>query len=114
MNDCLFCRLVAGEIPSERVAETEDTISFRDINPIAPEHVLVIPRMHIGSMGEVDFDRPDHAQVWSALGRAAQEIGENHANGWRLVTNIGPEGGQTVGHLHLHVMAGRRFTWPPG
>ncbi|CAN5309517.1 HIT domain-containing protein [soil metagenome] len=113
-TDCLFCRLVAGEIPAERVAETEDVIAFRDINPVAPEHVLVIPRTHIESLAALDFDRPEHVRAWTELGRVARAIGDDHQNGWRLVTNVGVEGGQTVNHLHLHVLAGRRFTWPPG
>lgn len=111
---CLFCRLVAGEIPSQRVAETEDVIAFRDVNPVAPEHLLVIPRTHIDSLAALDFADPEHARIWTEMGRMANEIAVNHRQGWRLVTNVGRDGGQTVNHLHVHVLAGRRFTWPPG
>jgi histidine triad (HIT) family protein len=114
MTDCLFCRLVSGEIPSDRVAESDQVVAFRDINPVAPNHVLVIPRTHISSLAELDFDRPEHVDAWRELGRIAQEVARGHANGWRLVTNVGVEGGQTVAHLHLHIMGGRQFRWPPG
>jgi histidine triad (HIT) family protein len=114
MTDCLFCRLVAGEIPSDRVAETDLVVAFRDINPVAPDHVLVIPRSHIASVADLDFDRPDHIEAWRELGRVAQSVAQNNENGWRLVSNVGVEGGQTVGHLHLHILGGRQFRWPPG
>ena len=114
MSDCLFCRLAAGDIPSARVADSDDAMAFRDINPVAPDHVLVIPKVHIGSLAELDFEQPEHARIWIEMSRMARAIADDHPNGWRLVTNIGDEGGQTVDHLHLHVLAGRRFTWPPG
>jgi histidine triad (HIT) family protein len=111
---CLFCRIVRGEIPATIVHETPETIAFRDINPQAPYHVLIVPREHIPSLNEVT-----NAQV-NLLGRMsyiAAELAkkEGYADtGYRTVMNTGAEGGQTVSHLHLHLLAGRQFHWPPG
>lgn len=110
--DCLFCRIVAGEIPSNRVAETEISLAFRDINPVAPQHVLVIPKPHVAD-SLADLDDP---WVLADLVQLAREVakGDEFAGGWRLVTNIGTDGGQTVPHLHLHLLGGRKMKWPPG
>lgn len=116
--DCLFCKVVAGEIPSTRVIETDDVLAFRDINPGAPQHVLVIPKNHVAdSVADIDVGDAEGARVWSALLDVVQQVaasGPEFAGGWRLVTNVGENGGQSVFHLHLHVLAGRRLTWPPG
>ena len=111
--DCLFCRIVAGEIPSESVHEDEDVIAFRDIAPRAPTHVLVIPRRHIPdahALTESDGDLL--AKLFTVVREVAEA--EGLENGYRVVTNVGPESGQTVFHLHLHLLGGRPMAWPPG
>jgi histidine triad (HIT) family protein len=111
--ECLFCRIVAEEIPSDRVYEDDDVIAFRDIAPRAPTHVLVVPRRHIADAHALtDDDGPLLAALFAALRRVADEAGL--ARGYRVVTNVGPESGQTVFHLHLHLLGGRPMTWPPG
>ena len=111
--DCLFCRIVAGETPSDRVLEDEDIIAFRDIAPRAPTHVLVIPRRHIPdahALTESDGDLL--AKLFTVVRQVADEAGLQ--KGYRMVTNVGPESGQTVFHLHLHLLGGRPMGWPPG
>ena len=111
-DDCLFCRIVRREIPAQLVAETDDCVAFRDINPQAPLHVLVIPKAHVPSLNEAT----DAAQV-GKLSLLAAEIArkEGYAEeGWRTVINTGANAGQTVFHVHLHLLAGRPFRWPPG
>jgi histidine triad (HIT) family protein len=115
MADCLFCRIVAGEIPAKIAKRTADAVAFHDINPKAPVHVLVIPTTHVpavraatGSDGEAMLG---HLLAFSAL--VAAELGLD-ATGYRIVTNTGPDAGQSVDHLHLHVLGGRKLTWPPG
>jgi histidine triad (HIT) family protein len=110
--DCLFCRLVAGEIPSERVAETDVTLAFRDINPMAPQHILVIPKEHIAD----SLADPVDAEVLAGMIGLVRELasGPEFAGGWRLVTNVGDDAGQSVHHLHWHLLSGRRLSWPPG
>jgi histidine triad (HIT) family protein len=116
--DCLFCRVVAGEIPSTKVFETDGVLAFRDINPGAPQHVLVIPKEHAAdSVADLDMGDPGVARTWADLLAVVQQVAGSSpafADGWRLVTNVGENGGQSVFHLHLHVLAGRRLTWPPG
>ena len=112
--DCLFCRIVAGEIPSDRVHEDDQVIAFRDIAPRAPTHILVIPRAHIASAAELTgADGPLLGRLFGAAAQVAREQGIAD-DGYRLVTNVGRWGGQTVDHLHLHLMGGRPFDWPPG
>lgn len=106
MPDCLFCRIVSGEIPSKNVAETADLLAFRDIAPQAPTHILIIPKRHVAaSAAELE---PEHGtllgEVFALAARVAR--GEGLAEGWRLVTNIGPHAGQTVHHLHFHLVGG--------
>ena len=112
--DCLFCRLVAGQIPADKVMETERSIAFRDIQPVAPTHILIAPKIHIVSMSQLDTEDQEAKEVWADLAGVARQLGSEFPNGWRLVTNVGDEGGQSVDHLHLHFLAGRQFTWPPG
>ena len=100
MNDCLFCRIIAGEIPAKKVYEDEDTLAFEDINPQAPTHVLVVPRRHVVGLCHL------------AAARIARERGIE--NGYRTVLNVGPEAGQSVFHLHVHLLGGRKLKWPPG
>jgi histidine triad (HIT) family protein len=109
-DDCLFCRIVAGEIPSERVAEGEGVIAFRDISPRAPVHVLVVPERHVGSADELTDDAEDLALLARCY-RLAREVahGEGTADGYRITTNIGEKGGQSVHHLHFHVLGGRQL-----
>ncbi len=111
--DCLFCKIVAGEIPSDRVLETDEVIAFRDIAPQAPTHVLVIPRRHVP---DIDTLPDDEGELLSAMFAAVRRVAEHEglAKGYRVVTNVGAESGQSVFHLHLHVLGGRRMAWPPG
>jgi histidine triad (HIT) family protein len=111
--DCLFCRIVADEIPSDRVLEDDDVVAFRDVNPQAPTHVLVVPRRHVP---DVDTLGVDDAGLLSSLFAAVRRVAEleNLSKGYRVVTNVGAESGQSVFHLHLHVLGGRRMEWPPG
>jgi histidine triad (HIT) family protein len=108
--DCLFCKIVAGDLPADVVRETESTLAFRDINPQAPTHVLVIPKQHLANAAEVAAADP---QLLATLVTEGAAVGEG-TPGYRLVFNTGPESGQVVFHAHLHVLAGRRMTWPPG
>jgi histidine triad (HIT) family protein len=113
-DDCLFCQIAAGEVPSEAVASTEEVYAFRDISPKAPTHVLVIPRRHIPHAHEIsEGDGPE----LEAMVRCAQDIAETEGvaeSGYRLVLNVGDDAGNTVPHLHLHVIGGRQLSWPPG
>lgn len=111
---CIFCKIVAGEIPANVVFKNESVTAFTDLNPQAPTHILVIPNQHIGSVDDLVDDETANA-VASCL-RAAREIAQAHAltGGYRLVTNTGPDAGQSVPHLHFHLLAGRVMTWPPG
>jgi len=114
-NDkCLFCRIAAGEIPAKKVHEDADVVAFHDINPQAPTHVLVIPRKHIPSLD--DLTEGDAATVGTTIVRASQIARELrlHDDGYRIVINNGEGAGQTVFHIHVHVLGGRPFGWPPG
>jgi histidine triad (HIT) family protein len=113
VTDCLFCRIVAGEIPARVVAETERTVAFRDVNPQAPTHVLVVPRAHHADVAAVAAADPALlAEVMTAAVSVAGS--EGLSGGYRLVTNTGDDAGQTVHHLHVHVLGGRALGWPPG
>ncbi len=114
MNGCVFCRIVAGEGPAQVVHATDSILAFRDINPQAPTHILLIPKEHVDSAAELE-DR--HAGMLADLFQAASHLAKAEgidAGGWRLVTNIGRDGGQHVFHLHFHLLGGRRMGWPPG
>ena len=114
MSDCLFCKILAGDVPSKEVLSTDTTYAFRDIEPGAPTHVLVIPRQHIDNAHEI---RPEHAETVAALITTAQEVARQEgidASGYRLVFNVGEDALNSVPHLHLHVIGGRRLSWPPG
>ena len=115
MSDCIFCRIVAKEIPAKEVARTEDAVAFHDLNPQAPSHVLVVPTVHLDNAAGADSEAGERV-----LGRTlrfavqvAQQLGLSDG-GYRLVLNNGKNGGQSVDHLHVHVLGGRRMTWPPG
>ena len=111
-DSCLFCRIVNKEIPAKLVVETDDCVAFRDINPQAPVHVLVIPRRHIASL-----DAADDAATVGKMALLAAEIARNEGiaeRGYRTVINTNADAGQTVFHIHLHLLGGRKMTWPPG
>lgn len=114
MTDCLFCRMANGEIKPELVMESDELIAFRDISPQAPTHILVVPRQHISSLNDLP---PADAGILGKMILAAREIAKQEgiaASGYRLVMNCNKGGGQTVFHIHLHLMGGRAMTWPPG
>ena len=110
--DCLFCRIAAGEIPAKKVFEDDQVIVFDDINPRAPMHVLAIPRRHLDSADDLtETDGDLLAALFGALRKVASDAG---LAGYRIVSNVGPESGQSVFHLHFHLLGGRPMTWPPG
>ena len=112
--DCLFCRIVRGELPARVVADDELVLAFHDIAPRSPTHVLVIPKVHIPSAADLtDDDAVLLGRLFATVARLAREAGIA-ADGYRIVSNVGRWGGQTVDHLHLHLMGGRAFDWPPG
>ncbi|MBP1737505.1 MAG: Bis(5-nucleosyl)-tetraphosphatase (asymmetrical) [Oscillospiraceae bacterium] len=113
MSDCLFCKIAKGEIPSSKVYEDEQVFAFLDIDPQAPKHILVIPKTHIQSVAAVTPENAGVvAHIFEVIARIAAEQG--FSEGFRVVSNVGEQGGQTVHHLHFHVLAGRDMTWPPG
>ena len=113
MSDCLFCKIVAGEIPSKKVYEDEHTFAFEDIDPKAPTHVIVVPKKHIRGLKEAS---PEHAEIVGRCHLAAAEIARERGieAGYRTVLNVGPGAGQSVFHLHVHLLGGRDLPWPPG
>lgn len=112
MKDCLFCRIIRKEIPGDFVDESEFGVVIRDINPEAPVHLLVLPKRHVASLAEAD-DAAEMGDLMLLGIRAASKEGIVDS-GFRTVVNTGRNGGQAVGHLHIHVMGGRKFIWPPG
>ena len=111
---CLFCRIAAGEIPATLIHADELVIAFPDIAPRAPTHILLVPRRHIASAAVLsEADSPTVGRLFAVAAQVAREAGVADA-GYRLVTNVGRAAGQTVGHLHVHLMGGRPMTWPPG
>lgn len=112
MSDCLFCKIISGEIPSSKVYEDDVCLAFNDIDPQAPVHFLVIPKTHIGSVAEVNGDNSAIvAHIFEVIAKITKEKG---IESYRVVSNIGEQAGQSVPHLHFHVLAGRDMTWPPG
>jgi histidine triad (HIT) family protein len=113
MADCLFCNIVAGEIPGNIVHKDEHVTAFRDVNPRAPTHVLIVPNIHVTSLKDMDDEDPHLShQLMVVANKIAAD--EKLTNGYRLVTNIGADAGQSVPHLHWHLLGGRRLSWPPG
>lgn len=113
MADCLFCKIVAGEIPSTKIYEDENVYAFADIDPQAPFHAIVIPKQHITCAAEIDSNNSALiSKVFEAIAKIAKQ--ENLENGFRVVNNCGVDGGQTVGHIHFHLLARRNLAWPPG
>ena len=114
MSECLFCKIIAGEIPSKKVYEYELCYAFHDIDPQAPTHFLVVPKQHIQSVSAVtEENAPAVGHIFAVIARLAEELGFA-GPGYRVVSNIGEQAGQSVPHLHFHVLAGRDMTWPPG
>jgi histidine triad (HIT) family protein len=113
-NNCLFCRILAGEIPSTKVYEDDLSLAFRDINPQAPTHVLIIPKKHIASLNELSQDdRELMGHLSLVASKLAAQLGVA-ASGYRTVINTGASAGQSVWHIHLHLLGGRQLGWPPG
>ena len=115
MSDCIFCKIAAGEVPSQKVFEDADVIAFKDLSPKAPVHVLIVPKKHIQNVAQLtaeDKELAAHIFV-DVVPKLAAELGIADA-GFRLVVNTGDDGGQTVNHLHVHLLGGRKMTWPPG
>ncbi len=113
MMDCIFCKIIAGQIPSDKVYEDEWVYAFRDINPEAPTHILVIPKEHITSMDDINETNSNVvAKIFEAVAKIAKS--EGLENGYRVVSNCKEDGGQTVYHLHYHILGGRSLQWPPG
>ena len=111
--DCIFCKIANKEIPSQIVYEDEKVIAFKDLEPQAPVHFLVIPKEHIKSADEITLDNCDIVgHIFSVVPKIAKELGVT--NGYRIVNNCGEDGGQTVSHIHFHVLGGRSFAWPAG
>lgn len=114
MEDCLFCKISAGEIPSKKVYEDDMMLAFYDIEPQAPEHIVIIPKTHIKSANEIDETNVKYIEhIWKKIPQIAKDCGFAE-NGYRVVNNCGADGGQTVPHLHFHLMGGRQFDWPAG
>ena len=114
MDGCLFCKIVAGEIPSTKVYDDSEILAFRDIAPQAPQHIVIIPKTHISSANEIT---PENSRIVAKVFEAAAKIAASEGfrdKGYRIVNNCGEDGGQTVGHIHFHLLAGRNLGWPPG
>ena len=114
MTDCIFCKILRREIPSQIVFEDNETVAFTDVSPQAPTHILVIPRKHIGSLHDCS---PEDERLLGHTLQVARDLAAAkglHRSGYRIVLNTGADGGQTVLHLHLHLLGGRRMSWPPG
>ncbi|MBC8496359.1 MAG: histidine triad nucleotide-binding protein [Chloroflexi bacterium] len=114
MSECLFCKIIAGEIPSEKVYQDEQITAFRDINPVAPTHILIIPNKHIASINELS---PEDENLIGHLFTTAKALAENEGvaeSGYRLIINVGPHGGQVIYHLHLHLIGGQKMRHPMG
>lgn len=113
MNDCLFCNIIAGEVPSTEIYNDEYVYAFADIDPQAPFHAIIVPKIHIASAADIT---PENSMYVSKIYEAVAKIAEQNGldGGFRVVTNCGKDGGQTVGHLHFHLLARRYLQWPPG
>ncbi|MGM0378580.1 MAG: histidine triad nucleotide-binding protein [Bacillota bacterium] len=112
MSDCIFCKIVNGDIPSDKVYEDEFCMAFNDVNPVAPTHILIIPKKHKKSLNEIDNE-----DLLGKLMLVAKKIAKDQGlsqDGYRIVNNTGKLGGQTVNHFHLHLLGGRNLQWPPG
>ena len=114
MEDCIFCKIINGDIPSKKIYEDDKVYAFNDINPEAPVHFLVIPKEHIRSVNDINENNADIiAHIFKVINKLVVELGVAE-KGYRIVNNCGEDGGQTVKHLHFHVLGGRSLQWPPG
>lgn len=114
MSDCIFCKIVNGEMSADKLYEDDDVVAFRDLGPQAPVHVLVIPKAHIATLNDLDDDNAAvMGKLYLAAAKVAADLGVAE-DGYRTVMNCNPKGGQTVYHIHLHLLGGRQMTWPPG
>lgn len=114
MNDCLFCKIINGEIPSTKVYEDDMVYAFNDISPQAPHHIVIVPKLHLASANEITPENSEYvAKIFEVIPKIAKELGFNE-NGYRVVNNCGEDGLQSVKHLHFHLMGGRKFSWPAG
>jgi histidine triad (HIT) family protein len=113
-NDCLFCRIIAGELPSSQVYSDDSVVAIRDISPQAPTHILLLSRKHISSLSEAKDADLDVCGKLAGVGAKLAEQEGIAGEGYRLVLNVGRNGGQTVDHMHVHLLGGRPMTWPPG
>ncbi|MBN4063870.1 histidine triad nucleotide-binding protein [Cardiobacterium sp. AH-315-I02] len=114
MSDCLFCKIQQGEIPADIVFESDDVLAFRDVNPQAPTHILIIPRKHIATVNDLG---KNHEQMMGRLFSVAKTIAAQEGvaeEGYRMVVNCNEKAGQTIFHIHMHLLAGRNMNWPPG
>lgn len=111
--DCLFCKIIAGQVPAKKVYEDEHTLAFEDLDPKAPTHVLIVPKRHLAGLQEA---QPEDAELIGQCHLAAAHIARERGleNGYRTILNVGPDAGQSVLHLHLHLLGGRKLAWPPG
>jgi histidine triad (HIT) family protein len=113
-TNCIFCKIAAREIPAEILRETDRVVAFRDLDPKAPTHILLIPKEHVVSVAEIE---DGHADMLADIVQSATHLARTEGvddGGWRLVTNVGPDAGQSVFHLHFHMLGGRAMQWPPG
>jgi histidine triad (HIT) family protein len=114
MEDCLFCKIAAGQIPAKIVYQDDDVVAFEDINPQAPQHILIISRRHLPSMADLTEENgPILGAIFAVAAQLARKM-DVEQSGYRFVTNVGPNAGQSVFHLHFHLLGGRKFGWPPG
>lgn len=114
MEECIFCKIISGEIPCKKVYEDDMVLSFEDINPASPVHVLIIPKKHIKSLNDIsDEDSKLIAHIFSVGKDIAKKL-DIDEKGYRIVMNCGEDGGQEVKHLHFHLLGGKKFSWPPG
>ena len=114
MTDCIFCKIISGDIPGDIIYQNDDVLAFRDLNPQAPTHVLVIPKKHVSTINDI---QPEDAELVGKMFLAAQQIAKDEGideSGYRTVMNCNAGAGQTVFHIHLHVLGGRGMSWPPG
>lgn len=114
MEDCLFCKIVKGDIPCNKVYEDDKVFSFKDIDPKAPVHILIVPKKHISSLNKItQEDSEVIAHIFTVVKKLADELGIAES-GYRVVSNCGEDGGQSVSHIHFHLLGGRNLKWPPG
>jgi histidine triad (HIT) family protein len=113
-SSCIFCKIVAHELPADILRETDTVVAFRDLDPKAPTHILLIPKAHLASLAEI---RDEHGAMLADIAQSAHQLARAEGideSGWRVVTNVGPDSGQAVFHLHFHLLGGRSMGWPPG